>query len=282
MPIARWLTRLFSSPPPQIPEPLWEESIARMRFLERLAPGDLRRLRSLAEEFLHRKAVGGAGGFEVSDGIAVAIAVQACLPVLNLTLDLYDDMPGVIVYPSEFMVPRSEIDDAGVVHEWVEPLAGEALDAGGAVVLSWEDVDRGEEFGGDYNVVIHEFVHKIDMHHGAANGCPPFLADYHRGMDPAEWKRAFSAAFEDFSRRVERIDRRLEGTRRASRHDLLADQLYGNLPLDPYAASNPAEFFAVASEAFFLWPVPLHEDYPDVYRLLARYYRQETLGAEPA
>jgi Mlc titration factor MtfA (ptsG expression regulator) len=181
------------------------------------------------------------------------------------------------VYPSEFIVPRSEIDDAGVVHEWEEPLAGEALDAGGAVVLSWEDVEQGEALGEGYNVVIHEFAHKIDMGRGHANGCPPFLPAFHKDIAAKEWQRVFAAAYEDFCRRVDHLDRQYARVR-ASRHDTIVD----DLPLDPYAASNPAEFFAVASEAFFLAPDYLAEDYPDVYRLLACYYRQDTLPSAGA
>jgi MtfA peptidase len=276
--IAQWLRRVFIRDKPQIPDPLWRTCIEQLPFLERLTEEELLRLKDFCETFLHRKSITGAAGLEISDDIAVTISIQACLLVLNLTLDLYADMPGVIVYPSEFIVPRTEIDDAGVVHEWQEPLAGEALDAGGAVVLSWEDVEQGDALGEGYNVVIHEFAHKIDMGRGAANGCPPFLPAFHKDIGAKEWKRVFTQAFEDFSRRVDHLDKQLAITTRASRHDALFD----DLPLDPYAASNPAEFFAVASEAFFLTPEYLAEDYPDVYRLLADYYRQETLSSGTA
>src|SRR5690606_2306819 len=131
-----------------------------------------------------------AGGLEPSDRMAALIAVQAALPVLNLDLALYDDMATIIVYPSAFIVPFSEVDEDGVVHEWQEPLAGEALHAGGAVVLSWEDI---EDQGDGCNVVIHEFAHKIDMANGDANGSPPFLAAFHRGLSPARWQEEFSA-----------------------------------------------------------------------------------------
>lgn len=277
-----WLRRLFVRDKPHIPDRLWQASVDRLAFLERLTADERLRLKALCETFLQRKPISGAAGLEIGNDIAVAIAIQACLPVLHLTLDLYHDMPGVIVYPSEFIVPRSEIDDAGVVHEWQEPLAGEAVGAGGAVVLSWEDVEDAAELAEGYNVVIHEFAHKIDMGRSDANGCPPFLADYHRGLDPRQWQQVFSAAYDDFTRRVEHIERRLARTVRASRHDAGDDDPFGQLPLDPYAASDPAEFFAVASEVFFLAPLPLHEDYPEVYRLLARYYRQETLAPDAA
>src|SRR5690606_38731514 len=122
----------------------------------------------------------------LTDETAVMIAVQASLPVLNLTLDLYGDMAGIIVYPAAFIVPQQSIDEAGVVHEWHEPVSGEAVDAGGAVVLSWEDAQDSASPG--YNVVIHEFAHKLDMADGYANGCPPFFPAYHKDIDPMQWK----------------------------------------------------------------------------------------------
>lgn len=273
----QWLRQLFHRDRPRIPEPLWQTCTARLAFLQRLPAHDLDRLKLLCESLLDRKTFTGAGGLELSDEIAVLIAAQASLPVLNLTLDLYNDMAGIIVYPSEFIVPHAEMDEAGVLHEWVAPVSGEAVDAGGAVILSWEDVEDIESPG--YNVVIHEFAHKIDMSDGAANGCPPFLAAYHGGIDAQRWQQTFSAAYEDFLVRVDEIDSRLPDDFDID-DPFQADQaenLYAALPLDPYAARNPAEFFAVASEAFFVLPEPLAASYPEVYRLLARYYRQNPL-----
>jgi Mlc titration factor MtfA (ptsG expression regulator) len=256
---------------------MWKNCVERLSFLQRLPAEDLDRLKVLCETLLDRKTFNGASGLELTDEIAVMIAVQACLPVLNLTLDLYDDMAGIIVYPSEFIVPHAETDDAGVMHEWHAPVSGEAIEAGGAVILSWEDVEDMESPG--YNVVIHEFAHKIDMSGGVANGCPPFLASYHDGIDASHWQQTFSAAYEDFLARVEAIDGRLPED--FDPDDPLQveeyDDLYAELPLDPYASRHPAEFFAVASEAFFVLPQPLAASYPGVYRLLARYYRQDPL-----
>jgi Mlc titration factor MtfA (ptsG expression regulator) len=275
----QWLRQLFNRNKPDIPEALWGACVARLPFLQRLPPDDLARLKELSEKLLATQTFTGAGGFALTDEIAVLIAAQASLVVLNLTLDLYDDMAGVIVYPSEFIVPQSEIDEAGVVHEWHEPIAGEAVHAGGAVVLSWEDVESGEEASAGHNVVIHEFAHKIDMARGDANGCPPFLAAYHRDMTVEGWQRAFSTAYEDFTARVDALDEQLPDDFDPDEPLAAAhyDALFGTLPLDPYAATHPAEFFAVASEAFFVQPVPLAADYPEIYRLLALYYRQNPL-----
>jgi Mlc titration factor MtfA (ptsG expression regulator) len=273
------IKRLFGRAPARIPDTLWQQALAGMPFLARLQDDELQRLRELSSRFLATHAIGGAGGFTVTDDIALSIAAQASLPVLNLTLDLYGDMAGVIVYPSAFIVRQSETDDAGVVHEWEATMAGEALDAGGAVVLSWQDALEDHAWDDGGNLVIHEFVHKIDMGSGGANGCPPFIAEYHRAISPARWTRVFSAAYDDFCRRVDRLERQLppdfdeDDDSHLERYAELADAL----PMDPYGAENPAEFFAVASEAFFARPAPLAAAYGQVLELLELYYLQKAI-----
>ena len=98
----------------------------------------------------------------------VAIAAQACLPILELGLDWYAGWTGIVVYPGDFRVRRTETDEDGVVHEWDDELAGEAM-PGGPVVLSWDAAANDPQI----NVVIHEFAHKLDMLNGAADGVPP-------------------------------------------------------------------------------------------------------------
>lgn len=275
------IRRLFRRPAPAIPDALWREALSRMPFLDRLASAEQARLKTLSAEFLGAHRISGAAGLEISNDIALQIAAQACLPVLNLTLALYRDMAGVIVYPSAFVVRHSEIDEAGVVHEWEAPMAGEALDAGGAVVLSWEDAAEDHEWDDGCNLVIHEFAHKIDMGDGNANGCPPFLPQFHAGLRRDQWKSIFSAAYADFRIRVEALERRLPPRFDPDddSHARLYEELALALPLDPYAAEHPAEFFAVASEAFFTHPGPLIAAYPQVVELLEKYYRQQASGA---
>lgn len=274
-----WLRRLFHREHPHIPDELWSACIERLPFLKRLAEPELDKLKSLCETFLDKKSFTAAADFELTDEIVVMIAAQACLPILNLSLDLYDDMAGIIVYPAAFIIPQRELDEAGVMHEWQSPASGEAIGAGGAVVLSWQDAQEGQVRGG--NVVIHEFVHKIDMADGGANGYPPFLSQYHEHPDANRWPEVFSSAYNDFLQRVNALEARLPGDFDDDRpdHADLFDALSNALPLDPYAASHPAEFFAVASEAFFVRPEPLASTYPAVYRLLAKYFRQDPLAS---
>lgn len=278
----RWLSRLrsaFVREPAHIPEPLWQQALACLPFLSRLDAHELARLKSLCETLLDRKPVSGARGFEVSDEVAVLVAAQACLLVLNLELGLYDDLSAILILPDAFGVRQQHVDEAGVVHEWEEELAGEAIDNGGAVVLSWVDVASQQEEGATHNIVIHEFAHKIDMGRGAANGFPPLLKGLHDPADFRRWPEVFNAAYQDFCARVDAMDAGLPENFDFDQpgHAEHYDRLAATLPLDPYAARDPAEFFAVASETFFVDPVPLADGYPDVYRLLSAYYRQQPL-----
>jgi Mlc titration factor MtfA (ptsG expression regulator) len=279
----RWLSRLlrtFSREPVAIPDDLWHATLQQLSFLDRLNRDERTRLKLLCEQLLARKPISGVKGFEVTDEIAVLIAAQACVLVLNLDLSLYDDMSAVLVFPDTFGVRQHQVDEAGVVHEWDEELAGEAVEQGGAVALSWFDVELQQEPGATHNIVIHEFAHKIDMGRGAANGCPPFLENLHDPEKLRDWPSVFTTAYEDFCDRVDRLEAALPPDFDADHpeHADLYDERVAALPLDPYAASDPAEFFAVASEAFFVAPWPLAEAYPAVYRKLQAYYRQNPLG----
>ncbi|HRE15761.1 MAG TPA: zinc-dependent peptidase [Rhodocyclaceae bacterium] len=232
--------------PVRIPPLLWRATLARYDFLRGLDTDEQAALKTLSEQFLAEKEIAGAHGFEITDAVCVAIAAQACLPILHLGLGAYCDWVGVVVYPGEFVVPRRIEDDDGVVHEFDDVLAGEAW-SGGPVVLSWHDTASA---GGDYNVVIHEFAHKLDMQNGDADGVPALPHDIPRAV----WENVFFRAYDNFCQRVDNG----EETR-----------------LDPYAAEEPAEFFAVVSEAFFGAPALVADDYPALYALLMRYYRQD-------
>jgi len=155
-----------------IPEALWQLTLSRFPFLAARSPEDAALLRDMATLFLAEKEFTGVDGLEVDDEMAVAIAAQACLPVLKLGLANYDGFVGIVVHADAVVAQREFIDDAGVVHEYEEELSGEAMQ-GGPVMLSWFDVDdaaASAEVG--YNVVIHEFVHVLDMRNGGADEVP--------------------------------------------------------------------------------------------------------------
>ena len=233
-----------------LPDALWSEALAALPFTAMYDAAERAKLRELSVLFLDAKAIVGARGHEVTPLQRVIIAVQACVLVLNLDLSLYDGFANVVVYPGEFVPGWEWEDEAGVVHRNDEPLAGEAMH-GGPVVLSWPDVAAASDWeSAGMNLVIHEFAHKIDMRNGDANGFPPLPPD----VDAVAWKAAFSDAFDDFTGRVEAG----EATE-----------------IDPYAAENPGEFFAVLSEVFFADPLLLRDAYPVVYGQLAAFYRQD-------
>ncbi|MFG5408524.1 M90 family metallopeptidase [Piscinibacter sakaiensis] len=235
-----------------IPEPLWAAVLSRYPFLQRRSAGDLAELRRLATLFLARKEFTGAGGLAVDDGIAVAIAMQACVPVLRLGLEAYDGFVGIVVHPDEVVAPREVMDEDGIVHAYEETLTGEAVD-GGPVMLSWRDVDEaGDTAEIGYNVVIHEFAHVLDMRNGEADGVP-LLPD---AAAVRQWLAVLGPAYEAFCAALD-ADPDLETV------------------IDPYGAEAPEEFFAVASEAFFVNPLALRDAHPRLYALLQGYYRQD-------
>jgi Mlc titration factor MtfA (ptsG expression regulator) len=247
-----------------IDDALWQATLARLPFFGHLDAGDLARLREDTTLFIAEKAFSTAHDLPLTDAMIVSIAVQACLPVLNLSLELYRGWIGVIVYPGEFVIKKTVEDEDGVVHEIEHDASGEAWE-GGPVVLSWEDAQMtdGEDA---YNVVIHEFAHKIDMLNGEADGHPPLYRKWHAPLDSIAWNDVFDHAYDHFCARVDAVsDRRWT---RFEQESLI----------DPYAADHPSEFFAVCSEALFVKPMAFERAYPELYRLLARYYRQDPAG----
>jgi len=258
----------------------WHQALERCRVARHLDAGARLRLRELVTLFLDGKQFTAAGGLQLTSGMRLAIALQACVPILELGIDTYAPWVEVIVYPDEFIVEREEVDDAGVVHVVREPLSGESW-AGGPVILSWADVEAANPEEA-YNVVLHEFAHKLDMLDGDADGVPPL----HAGMSRARWHAAFTEAYEDLLDRVERLERmelRAGRSRRRSAEPGMApsalDERWDALPLDPYACKDAAEFFACASEAFFEAPERLQAAYPAVYGQLRGFYRQDPIGS---
>ena len=236
--------------PAPVPEALWQAVVAALPFLAALSDEEQVRLRSLAEDFLAEKEFTAAGGLELSDAICVSIAAQGCLPILNLGLEYYRGWVGVIVYADEFIIPRSVEDEFGVVHEYQELASGEAWD-GGPLLISWRDAQMA---GTGYNVVIHEFAHKLDMLNGDANGIPPL----HAGISHTDWQQVLLASYRHFCTVVDQAEDGGEET-----------------TFDPYAAENPGEFFAVMSEAFFETPDVLQAEYTALYENLVGFYRQD-------
>jgi Mlc titration factor MtfA (ptsG expression regulator) len=224
-----------------------------------------RRMQQLVVQFLFQKKFIGCGGLVLDDEMRVTIAAHACLLLLNRPGELYPGLHSILVYPGEFLVPRDEIGPGGVVTRRRQGLLGESWDDG-RVVLSWEHVQAGAmgwtngqtgaQMGGQ-NVVLHEFAHQLDSESGPANGAPILggRAAYRR------WSEVFSQEYESLRYQAHHGEQGV---------------------LDHYGASSPAEFFAVATEAFFQQPYRMAQNHPALYRELQQYYRLEPRAWLPA
>ncbi|RTZ48113.1 zinc-dependent peptidase [Candidimonas sp. SYP-B2681] len=205
-------------------------------------------LQHLIKQFLHQKTFYGCGGLAINDEIKVTIAGIACLLLLNRKSHVYPQLTSVLVYPSAFVAPRTEIEPGGVVTYHEEGLLGESW-GDGRVVLAWDEVkEDASDFSDGHNVVLHEFAHQLDDETGSADGVPILgkRASYQ------SWAAVFS--------------REYAALQSSAFH---RDETF----LDPYGATNPAEFFAVVTETFFEMPVELAEHHPELFGELESYYR---------
>jgi MtfA peptidase len=262
-----WLRRRLA--PQAIPEAAWQQVVERHSFLADRPPTERTRLRALAGHFLSEKEFHGAHGFVITDEVALAIASQAVLPLLHLgpaerpaaALQWYDDFVGIVVHRGEVVARRTIADEAGVVHQYQEVLAGEAMD-GGPVMLSWKDVAAaGASAEQGYNVVIHEFIHKIDMRDGEADGCPPLPSSARRDA----WHALMEQEYERFCNDV-----------------VMAQRFGAESPwLDAYGAESIGEFFAVAGEAYFVNRARFAQEFPALLPLFDSFFVPQHASGRP-
>lgn len=216
---------------------------------DRLTDAEQTRLRNDLRVFIAEKSWEGCGGLTVTDEVRVSIAAQACLLLLGVDHDYFEHVQTILVYPTAYRSPDGDVGPDGVVREGVGRL-GEAWH-GGPVVLAWDEVRVGGQSHRDgRNVVLHEFAHQLDFLDGLIDGTPPLGGAEQYG----EWQRVMTAEFDRLRADV--------GRGRAT-------------VLDAYGATDPAEFFAVATECFFEKPRQLRERHPEVYGVLRGYYRQD-------
>jgi Mlc titration factor MtfA (ptsG expression regulator) len=232
---------------------LWETVCKKLVILQGLSSVEKAHLRELCTLFLHEKNIFSVQNFQLTDEMRVIIATQACLPILGLGFTSLNGWSDIIVYPDAFRVNRDEMDEYGIVHQGERILSGEAWSRG-PVILSWQDIesDMHRKLQG-HNVIVHEISHKLDMLNGRANGMPPL----HSSMQSEQWTAAFSQAYQLLNQRLEHHHR---------------------VCVNPYAASSPAEFFAVFTEYFFCAPEILSIHFSEVYQQLRLYYRQDPLS----
>ncbi len=233
--------------------PDWDEHLADVAFFETLDRFDQNALLDIARILIAEKNWEGCGGLSIDARMQRVIATQAALLLLKLEdHNYFHRTQSILVYPSTFMVPRDTYD---ADHDGTLPEHGDATlglaQLGGPVVLSWDAALAGAQNKDDgRNVVLHEFAHKLDMADHLADGTPPMK---NPGLF-TDWVRVMTEAFEDLNEAAEKGRKTL---------------------LDKYGASEPCEFFAVATEAFFEKPKPLKRQHPDLYGVLAGYYRQD-------
>jgi Mlc titration factor MtfA (ptsG expression regulator) len=230
----------------------WESAIADWPVMERYQGAERDALRDMAFRFLVRKDFVSGGDFQFTNEMCLKVATMACVPILHLGLDWYDHWYTLILYEGDFIPHGPYRSEDGVVHSKAPGLSGEAWSKG-PVILSWQSVcESGAHVNHAKasNVVIHELAHKLDMLRDGANGAPPM----HPNMRAGEWHDIFTAAWD-----------RLQ-------HDY---KKHRPLPLDDYALTDSAEFFAVCSETFFEDPMNMKAHMPEVYRLLCQFYRQQ-------
>ena len=224
-----------------------------MPYFSRLPAALQLQLKGHIQVFVAEKPFVGCAGLVVTDDMRVTIAAQACLLILNRRTRYFPNLSQILVYPGAFIVDKVRTDGSGILQEQRQVLAGESWSQG-QVVLSWTDVLEGAAVADDgRNVVIHEFAHQLDQELGHANGAPILARRQHY----QSWSRVLSVAFA-----------RLREQARLGEPSLLSH----------YGATDPAEFFAVASEVFFEQPQQLAMEHAALYAELHRFYRVDPLS----
>jgi Mlc titration factor MtfA (ptsG expression regulator) len=214
----------------------------------RRLPSQLReQLHGRVNVLLNEKRFAGCAGQQITDEVRVTIAGHACLLLLNREGDYFPDFTTILVYPDTYVADEVSYDGEIEIHERVAR-AGESWHRG-PVILSWQDIVHGLSDEGDgMNVILHEFAHKLDEQNGDTEGLPSLGDEAHY----KEWSRVLGREF-------------------ASLEDSIESGA-GSV-LDEYALTSPAEFFAVATEAFFEKAAEMQETLPELYAQLRQYYR---------
>jgi len=232
----------------------WRAIVERnFEMFHRLSADDQAELLQHMNVFLGEKTFEGCGGLEMTDEIRVTVAAQACVLLLHHEEPhYYPDLYTILVYPHAYVAQAKEVLPGGIVIEGSSARLGESW-VRGCVVLSWDDVRSGAADAADgHNVVMHEFAHQLDQEDGSSDGAPIL----ERRSQYVAWARVLGAEFSDLQRAAERGKR---------------------TDIDTYGATNPAEFFAVVTEAFFERPKSLHKKHPELYEELKIFYKQDPL-----
>lgn len=226
----------------------WEQVLRQYWPLYRRLPPALRRqLQGHVQVLLDEKEFVGCAGLEVTEAMRLVVAAQAALLLLNRPSDYYPGLRSILIYPAAFLTRHEQRDAAGVQSRREAILSGESWDLG-KVVVSWEDVEHGAaDISDGANVVLHEFAHQLDQESGSANGAPLLETSAAYGRWSEVLGREFAALREEMANGESSV-------------------------MDGYGATNPAEFFAVATETFFEKSHQLRDENPDLYAELRQFY----------
>ncbi len=238
----------MSLPTDPIP-PAWGALISRqLPLVARLSTQDQDRLYHRMQLFFREVPIEGCGGLRLTEEIRLTIGAQACLLLLRMPYPRYTRVRRVLVYPSSFVPKPQALPASGEIVSPDEPLEGQAWQSG-TVILGWDAVKRATRVATDgENVVLHEFAHMLDVEDGSLDGIPVLDS----GSAYRAWAALLSLKFAEHTARVAKGEATI---------------------LDPYGAEDRAEFFAVATEAYFETPVALRKDQPDLYALLLDFYK---------
>jgi Mlc titration factor MtfA (ptsG expression regulator) len=263
--------RLMQTPLP----PQWRAIIDANAPLCTRLPAPLRtELEGRVQVFLNEKEFEGCAGQAITDDVRVTVAALACLLLLNRENDYYPRMGSILVYPNAFRVKHRHVDEHGFETEVEEENLGEAWERG-SVILSWEDalIDAREPDDG-FNVAIHEFAHQLDMEDGYPNGTP-LLADKEKYQ---RWQEVMTREYEALKRLADTLD---DYPPDYWDNEFRPRHVHADV-LDVYGAEDPAEFFAVATEAFFEDALRLKAHHRELYAALSDYYCLDPAAWVPA
>ena len=240
----RWRRRRIENAPfPQSWLAYLETSLP---IYNKLSAADQHHLQRLIKVFIDQKTFFGCAGLQINDEIRISVAAQACLLLLNRSGSVYGNLHYILVYPQAFQKSAEQVDEAGVVAQANMGLLGESW-SNGKVILSWDDVTHGvSDFSDGHNVVLHEFAHQLDAESGSTNGAPPL----HRNRYSV-WAKVLAGEYDQLQQDV------------LSNHRTV---------MNYYGATNPAEFFAVATETFFEKPREMAQRHPELFEQLKLYY----------
>ncbi|WP_242524049.1 zinc-dependent peptidase [Microbulbifer salipaludis] len=249
-----------------------QESILHSRLaLYPVLPADTQlELKQNVSLFLRDKEFVGCNGLQVTEEMCVVIAAHACLLLLGRENSCYPNLCTILLYPDAYVAKETH-HHGHVQSTRLSARAGEAHYRG-PVVLSWDDLQQGLAHPGQgHNMAIHEFAHKLDEEDGHVDGRPPFA----RSEDGKDWAPVMHEAFAALRQRLHALHQEHQEVESASANDREPDAAQPVSVLDTYGAQSPAEFFAVATEAYFVIPKAMAAAHPRLYREMQKFYRTD-------